>query len=78
MFATVKLMTFSLFLVFPRLRKEFLFHKTCQIDVLSMPCSNRSYSDGTSGNNLPVHKDKICGRQDNYNFSQENSKIKSD
>ena len=37
-FATDNYMSFSLFLVRERIRREFLLLKTCQIDVYSMPC----------------------------------------
>ena len=63
MFATEKYTTLLLFLVFPRLRREFLLLKTCQIDVESTPF--------TSGKNLDsekVHEDEMFEQQDILQF----------
>ena len=56
-------MSFSLFLVNERTRREFLLLKTCQIDVyLLYALSTRAYYDITSGDNFDcekVHEDDI-------------------
>ena len=76
-FATDNYMSFSLFLVRERIRREFLLLKTCQIDVYSMPCPLVPTMTSLPVTILTANKvmkmiflNKMC-----YIFSQKNPKI---
>ena len=79
-FGTEKYRTFSLFLVFPRLRREFLILKRCQMDEQSTPIPfvpTLTSPPVTTQTAKKSMKMKFSADKIYYNFSQDNPKIKS-
>ena len=79
-FGTEKYRTFSLFLVFPRLRREFLILKRCQMDEQLTPIPfvpTLTSPPVTTQTAKKSMKMKFSADKIYYNFSHDNPKIKS-